>query len=84
MRVSEFEDLFGHVVRWTRPEATRLELVLQPAVEAASRDLARRESECCSFFDFGFASADDNVVMSIGVPAEQIAVLDAIEARVTR
>jgi hypothetical protein len=84
MRVSEFDDLFGHVLRWTRPEATRLVLVLSPTVEAASRDLARRESECCSFFDFGFASVDVNVVMSIGVPPEQIAVLDAIEARVTR
>ena len=53
-------------------------------VEASARDLARRESECCSFFAFGFDTAGDDVVMRVGVPPEQVGVLDAIVARVAR
>ena len=83
LRVAEFDDLFAYVVRSARREPTRLDLVLPSDVEAAARDLARRESECCSFFTFEFESAGEDVVMHIGVPPEQITVLDAIEARVT-
>jgi hypothetical protein len=82
LRVAEFGDLFGHVFRWTRSETTRLDLVLPSDDEAAARDLARRESECCSFFTFDFDSAGDDVVIQISVTPEHISVLDAIEARV--
>jgi hypothetical protein len=82
LRVAEFDALFAYVVRSARPEPTRLDLVLPGDVDAAAHDLARRESECCSFFTFEFESAGENVVMHIGVPVEQIGVLDAIEARV--
>ena len=51
LRVAEFDDLFGLVLRSERvTEATRLDLCAAADVEAAARDLARRESECCSFF----------------------------------
>ena len=50
--------------------------------EATARDLAARESECCSFFTFEFEAAGDDVVMHVGVPPQQVEVLDAIEARV--
>jgi hypothetical protein len=82
LRIAEFGDLFGHVLRWTRSETTRLDLVLPSGIEAAARDLARRESECCSFFTFTFDSAGDDVVMHICVTPEQTSVLEAIEARV--
>ena len=49
--------------------------------EAVGRDLARRESECCSFFEFGFETNGSDVVMHIGVPPTRIDVLDALEAR---
>jgi hypothetical protein len=53
-------------------------------IETAARDLARRESECSWFFTFEFDSADENVVMHIGVPQSQADVLDGLEARVAR
>jgi hypothetical protein len=83
LRIAEFDDLFTVVIRAERPEPQRLDLALPPTVEAAARDLARRESECCAFFTFEFESAGDDIVMHIAVPASQIAVLDAIEACVT-
>ena len=81
LRVAEFDDLFTFVVRAERREPQRLDLVLRRDIEATARDLARRESECCSFFTFAFESADDGVVMHIAVPPEHVEVLDALEAR---
>jgi hypothetical protein len=52
LRVAEFHDIFASVVRAERPDPMRLDLVVPRAVEAAARDLARRESDCCSFFTF--------------------------------
>jgi hypothetical protein len=82
LRLAEFDDLFTFVVRAERREPQRLDLALRPIVEAAARDLARRETECCSFFTFEFESTGDDVVMHIAVPPSQIEVLDAIQARV--
>ena len=81
LRVAEFDDLFTFVVRADRREPQRLDLVLRRIVEAPARDLARRESECCSFFTFEFESIGVDLVMRIGVPPEHVAVLDAIQAR---
>ncbi|ORB61600.1 hypothetical protein [Mycolicibacterium tusciae] len=83
LRIAAFSDLFGHVLRWTRSETTRLDLVLPSDIESAARDLAGRESECCSFFTFTFEVADDHLVMHICVPTSQVVVLDAIETRVS-
>jgi hypothetical protein len=82
LRVAEFDALFSHVLRMQRPEPMQLDLVLHSEAETTARDLAARESECCSFFTFDFESAGEDVVMHIGVPPEQVEVLDAIEARV--
>jgi hypothetical protein len=82
LRVAEFDELFTALRRSERPEPTRLDLVLPRDVEAAGRDLVRRESECCSFFTFEFEAAGDDVVMHIGVPPEHVEVLDALQARV--
>jgi hypothetical protein len=81
LRIAEFDDLFTFVVRAERRGPQRLDLVLRRIVEAPARDLARRESECCSFFTFEFDVVDEAVVMRIGVPPERVAVLDALEAR---
>jgi hypothetical protein len=59
-----------------------LDLVIGRDAEAGARDLAARESDCCSFFSFEFETAGDDVVMHIGVPPAQVEVLDAIEAHV--
>jgi hypothetical protein len=82
LRVAEFDDLFVHVQSSVRLESTRLDLVLPRGVEADARDLAQRESACCSFFMFEFDSAGDDVVMHLGVPPTQVEVLDAIEVRI--
>jgi hypothetical protein len=82
LRVAEFDDLFAFVVRAERRAPTLLDLVLRPIVEEAAKDLARRESECCCFFTFQFEADGDDVVMHIGVPPQQVDVLDALEARV--
>jgi hypothetical protein len=82
LRVAEFDDLFAFVVRAQRRESQRLDVVLRRIVEAPARDLARRESECCSFFTFDFEPAGDDVVMHILVPRERVVVLDALQARI--
>lgn len=81
LRVAAFDNLFRFVQSSTRAASTRLDLNLPPAVEPDARELARRESECCSFFTFEFDSDTQNVVMHIGVPPVQTTVLDGIETR---
>jgi hypothetical protein len=84
LRVSEFDQFFTAVLRSQRPEPTRLDLVVPREAEAVGRDLARREGECCSFFEFEFEPVGDDVMMRIAVPPTQIGVLDALEARLGR
>lgn len=81
VRVAEFDDLFTRVLRSERVQPTQLQLVLPAELLPAARDLAQRESQCCSFFTFEFDSADDDVVMRIEVPGVHVGVLDAFEAR---
>ncbi|MBJ8340826.1 hypothetical protein JGU71_18220 [Antrihabitans sp. YC3-6] len=84
LRVAEFDLLFRDAVqRFARPFGTRLSLIISADAEAAARDLADRETRCCSFFTFAFEPAGDVVVMQIGVPHSQVAVLDALEHRVS-
>lgn len=59
-------------------------LVLPRDLESAARDLAGRESECCTFFTFTFDVADDHIVLRIAVPPSQVEVLDAIERAQSR
>lgn len=83
LRVAEFDGLFGQsVLRSTRVNATRLDLVLAAEAEAAARHLAAREVGCCSFFRFDFDTAGSDVVMRIGVPPSHTDVLDALARRV--
>ncbi|MFD3747211.1 hypothetical protein [Nocardia sp. NPDC058633] len=84
LRVAEFDQFFtDSVLSWDRPTPVALELVLPQTAEAAGRDLATRESACCSFFTFSFEQrATASVVMRISVPTDRITILDAIEARV--
>jgi hypothetical protein len=43
--------------------------------------LAVRESGCCSFFEFSLTVAGGSVSLDVGVPSEQLAVLDALTDR---
>lgn len=82
IRVAAFDQFFADAVRSTRrPGPARLELVLTGDAEPAARDLAARESSCCSFFTFDFDTTTEDPVMSVRVPAAYIEVLDAFAAR---
>ncbi len=83
VRLAEFDRFFAEAVRAVRrPDPARLELVVDPAAEPVTRDLAARESSCCSVFTFDFDSSEAGLVMGVGVPAAYAEVLDALGARV--
>ncbi|MFG2445367.1 hypothetical protein ACGFQG_21090 [Nocardia fluminea] len=83
IRVAEFDRFFADSVHGTTRHApTRLDLHLAADAEAVGRDLASRESSCCSFFTFDFDTTYAGLVMQIGVPAAYVEVLDAFAARV--
>lgn len=82
VRVAEFDRFFAESVRSIRrPDPARLELVLTADAEPAARDLAARESSCCSFFIFDFATTTEGPIMGVAVPATYIDVLDAFTDR---
>ena len=82
LRAAEFAELFAVFLRGAdRVSPTRLRLTLAAEAEAGARDLAARETGCCSFFTFGFGpGADGTVLMDIEVPAAHVAVLDGLAA----
>ncbi|MGC4940008.1 hypothetical protein [Kribbella sp. DT2] len=84
IRVAEFDNLFRTSVRGAeRLGPTTLRLDVAADAEAHARDLAGRESSCCSFFGFDFGPAGDVVEMTVTVPATHVAVLDAFATRAT-
>jgi len=83
-RVAEFDHLFAaalHDVQRPAPERLRLTLRGIPGLEATARDLAARESECCSFFTFTIGRHGEDVVVDVQVPDAQVGVLDGLAAR---
>ncbi|MFB8003842.1 hypothetical protein [Nocardia sp. NPDC056000] len=82
VRVAEFDRFFIDAVRRVdRPGHTRLDLFIDGDSEHLGRDLAARETSCCSFFTFTFEPADEGVAMHIDVPVAHAAVLDALQIR---
>src|SRR5437762_141208 len=82
LRLAKFDEVFRAAVRRsTRTGTTRLDLVILRESEATARDLAERETSCCSFFrfDFDFDSGEDGLMMRIGVPESHVDVLDALQ-----
>lgn len=83
MRLAEFDAFFADAVQDTdRPARTRLDLLIDTNAESRGRDLAARETGCCSFFTFTFEPAEHCVVMHIDVSAADAGVLDAVASRV--
>lgn len=79
LRLAEFAALFARSARRPRRVSpTRLELSLDDdaGVLATARDLAGRETSCCSFFTFTFGAGG---ALTVEVPAAQAAVLDGLE-----
>lgn len=72
VRLAEFDDLFATAVRRVEPVSAthaRLWLTGPVGLEATVRDLAARETACCSFFTFTVTSqpADDGTALTLGV-----------------
>ena len=83
LRLAEFDALFATALRRVdRPAPTRLTLTLAaaPGRTEAVRDLAARETACCSFFTFDL-TAGDPLRLDVSVPAAHRSVLDALAAR---
>jgi hypothetical protein len=84
LRLAEFDEFFRAAVRRSiRTSTTRLDLMIVRESEATARDLAERETSCCSFFRFDFDPAPDGLMVRIGVPEGHVDVLDALQARIS-
>ena len=83
LRVAEFDDLFSSVTAVERPSATllRLDLAGDDDLLETARDLAARETACCSFFTFKVTRAPDGVRMDVVVPEARVDILDALAKR---
>ena len=85
-RMREFRRLFAAALRDHRREPNRLRLVLDNdgGREKATRDLLRREQECCPHFTFEVEATRDAVIVDAGVPAGAESYLDDLERMAAR
>ena len=79
-RQQEARDLAREALvgRERRDGGVRLEYRHSDAVEAAVRDLVRRERECCPFLDLRLEAGAERITVDISAPPDARAVLDAI------
>jgi hypothetical protein len=83
LRLAEFDALFASAARSVvRSDlGVTIHLTGSDGLLESVRDLAERETACCSFFTFLLDGADNDVTMSISVPPERRDVLDVLAAR---
>jgi hypothetical protein len=84
LRVAQWDALFTeHLMEVSRPRPLRLRLELSggAGVEERVRDLAERESGCCSFFTFTTTGDDAQVYLDIAVDQAHESVLRALADR---
>jgi hypothetical protein len=83
LRIAEFDVLFADaLIGLSRQEPGRVRLVLHQMVEERARELAQRETGCCSFFSFTFHGDEQGrLLMDISAPAEYAAVVEALAVR---
>ena len=86
LRLAEFDALFASVCSVTRRSdgGIRMHLAGEPGLLDHVRDLAERETACCSFFTFEFRGTDQDLVLEVSVPPERRDILDAFAARAER
>jgi hypothetical protein len=86
LRLAEFDALFATALR-SADRAGRTDLTLTltaaPGRVGVLRDLIRRETECCSFFEFRLEEGDP-LRLLVTVPAAYADVLDALATRADR
>ena len=86
IRRAEFDDVFALVAAVDRrsPGHVAFRLAGPPDLADQVRDLAARETECCSFFTFTVtATTPGDVLFEVEVPEAYTAVLDGMVERVT-
>ena len=85
-RMRESRLLFAAALRDHRREPNRLRLVLDNdgGREESTRDLLRREQECCPHFTFEVTTTRDAVIVDAGVPAGAESCLDDLERMAAR
>lgn len=89
LRVAEFDDLFAEHLRSIEqlgPQAARMSLVGPEGLAIVVKDLADRETACCSFFEFSVSAAPEGagreaVQLEIRVPPARADVLAALTGR---
>jgi hypothetical protein len=87
LRQAEFDDMFARTVSVERlsPQHLRLHLHGNADLESVVRDLADRETQCCSFFTFTVSPAEPGqVTLDVEVPAERAEILDGMAMRAAR
>lgn len=76
-RLSEFRDAFAYLERTERHgDALRWYFRAEPGLEARLRNLARREQECCRFFDFAIVHEGSSIVWHARAAKHALAVLE--------
>jgi hypothetical protein len=83
IRRAEFDAVFASATSVERSGPTSLRILLSgdESLAATVRDLAARESECCSFFTFAVDDGDGVVTMDVSVAAVHLPVLEALSER---
>ena len=84
LRIAEFDALFAEAVvgvQRVNDGCAVLELRPEPAVAARAADLAVRETQCCSFFQFAVIATGGRLTLEVTVPDTQAAVLAALTER---
>ncbi|MDH2416492.1 hypothetical protein [Nocardioides sp. CER19] len=83
LRLAEFDALFASSARSVvrRDLEVQIHLTGAEGLLESARDLAERETACCSFFTFAVEGTDDDFTMSISAPRERRDILDALATR---
>ncbi|WP_434587576.1 hypothetical protein [Streptomyces sp. A5-4] len=84
LRVGEWDTLFAGRLRQvarTSPQLVRLEMADCPGMEDRVRNLAGRESDCCSFFAFTVTTNTGTVTLDVEADPAHEQVLEALAAR---
>lgn len=83
LRLAEFDALFAQSVRRIERDGlhVRLHLAGDLQLRERVRDLAERESGCCSFFTFAIKGSESDLILEITVPRERADILSALADR---
>ncbi|MEV0132490.1 hypothetical protein AB0H83_29005 [Dactylosporangium sp. NPDC050688] len=88
LRLAEFDTLFTTAVRTVEtvtPNHARMQLSGPAGLEATVRDLAARETACCSFFTFTVtpqpADSGEALTLDVQVPGRYADVLASLAGR---